>query len=226
LALGVACAATWSQDPKQALQQRLAEVKQTLAQSQAQLKSYEWVETTEVSLKGEVKKRVQNECRYGPDGKVQKTPVGGEPEENGGKKRGLKGRAVAKKVDELKEYMERFGSLIGRYVPPEAQLMQQAFQAGTVSIDRPAEGSVAALVFNDYIKPGDKVKLTVDTAAKALRGYDVATYLDDPADKASLTTRFSSLADGTNYLEETVLVSESKKLQIKTVNFGHRKTGQ
>ena len=62
---------------KQALQQRLAEVKQSMAENQARLKQYAWVETTEISLKGEVKKREQKNCTYGSDGKVQKISVGG-----------------------------------------------------------------------------------------------------------------------------------------------------
>jgi hypothetical protein len=41
---------------KQAVQERLAELKQSIAANQAKLRTYEWVATTEVSLKGEVKK--------------------------------------------------------------------------------------------------------------------------------------------------------------------------
>jgi hypothetical protein len=83
IAIVVSGSLLWSQDQKQVIQQRIGEFKQTLAQSQAQMRTYQWVETTEISLKGEVKKREQNECRYGPDGKVQKTPVGGAQGEGG-----------------------------------------------------------------------------------------------------------------------------------------------
>jgi hypothetical protein len=37
----------------QTVDQRVAAIKQSLAQSQAALKTYEWIETTVVSLKGE-----------------------------------------------------------------------------------------------------------------------------------------------------------------------------
>jgi hypothetical protein len=49
------------------------------------LRSYTWIEKTEVSLKGEVKNTSLQSCRYGPDGKVQKTPLSApaEPEEQG-----------------------------------------------------------------------------------------------------------------------------------------------
>ena len=70
--------AAFSQDSgpgKAALHQRVGEIKNSIAKNQAQLKQYAWTETTQISLKGEVKKVDQNACSYGPDGKVQKTPV-------------------------------------------------------------------------------------------------------------------------------------------------------
>ena len=42
---------------KQQLQQRLGELKQTMAKDKASLATYAWVETTEISMKGEVKSR-------------------------------------------------------------------------------------------------------------------------------------------------------------------------
>jgi hypothetical protein len=214
-----ALAQAWSQDPKQALQQRLAEIKQSMAQNQAQLRQYSWTETTEISLKGEAKKREQNECRYGPDGKVVKTPIG-EPAEPKKAPRGLKGRVVKNKIEDMKEYMDRVGSLVRRYIPPDPQAMQAAFQAGKASL---TPGPVASLVFSDYAKPGDKVTLAFDTAAKKLKSFQVATYLDEPADTVSLVANFSSLADGTSYLEQSVLDAKAKEIQIKTANFGHKK---
>ena len=54
----------------QDLQQRLAAVKQSVAANQQALRSYTWLEKTELSLKGEVKATKVDSCRYGPDGKV------------------------------------------------------------------------------------------------------------------------------------------------------------
>src|SRR5882672_2655756 len=46
-------------------QDRAAAIKQSLAQNQAALRQYTWIETTEISLKGEVKKQEQKQCSYG-----------------------------------------------------------------------------------------------------------------------------------------------------------------
>jgi hypothetical protein len=70
-------------DAASAKQEKVAALKESLAQNQASLKTYSWTETPQISLKGEVKKQEQKQCQYGPDGKVQKTPVpGAEPRQN------------------------------------------------------------------------------------------------------------------------------------------------
>ena len=61
------------------LQQKLAAVKQSVAQNQQKLHQYQWTETTQLTLKGEPKPPKTLQCQYGPDGKVQKTPVGSPP---------------------------------------------------------------------------------------------------------------------------------------------------
>jgi hypothetical protein len=65
-------------------------------------------------------------------------------------------------------------------------------------------------VFRDYAKAGDTVKLSFDTAAKKIRGYDVNTYLDAPEDVVTLKVAFDSLPDGTNYVAQTVLDATAK----------------
>jgi len=214
-------AAGWSQDAgaKAALQQRIGEIKQSIAQNQAQLKRYAWTETTEIAVKGEDKKRTQADCKYGPDGKVQKTPIGSAPPP--AQKRGLKGKVVAKKVGEMKEYMDRVGSLIHRYVPPDPQDMQASFQAGKATLNPGA----AQLVFTDYAKPGDKVTLTFDPATKKIRTFVVATYLDEPKDVVNLDVSFSSLPDGTSHVETTVLDATAKQIQVRTTNGEYHKAG-
>jgi hypothetical protein len=212
-------ATSGAQDQKQALQQKLAAVKQSMAENQAKLRTYAWVETTEMSLKGEVKKREQKECRFGTDGKVQKTPIGAPPEPKK-QTRGLKGKIIEKKVDEFKDYMDRFGSLVSRYVPPDPQSMQAAFQSGKAALIPPA-----SLVFTDYIKPGDKVTLSQDPTTRKFKKFNVSTYLDGPEDAVLIDVNFSSLADGTNHVEQVILASAKKQLQIKTTNFDYKKAG-
>lgn len=210
---------------KQALQERLAELKQSIAANKAKLRTYQWLETTEISLKGEVKKREQKECRYGPDGEVQKTPIGDAGGEAKKAPRGLKGRIVEKKVDELKDYMTRVGGLISRYVPPDPQKMQASYQAGKGNLDL-ASGGIASLTFQDYAKPGDKVIFAFNREAKKLQSYTVNTYLDSPQDVVNLKAEFSTLPDGTNHVSHTLLNAAAKQIEVNTTNSTYRPAGQ
>ena len=83
---------------KAAMQAKVAELKQSLAANQKALQQYTWTETTEISMKGEVKKTERKECRYGTDGKVIKTDMDdGAPQQaqssqgGGGGRRGGRG---------------------------------------------------------------------------------------------------------------------------------------
>ena len=96
--------------------EKLAAAKEAAAKNAQAMRSYTWLEKTELSLKGEVKNTKVDSCRYGPDGKVQKTPVVTPPPAE--KKRGLKGKIVAKKTGEMKEELESAAALVHRYVPP------------------------------------------------------------------------------------------------------------
>jgi len=198
------------------LHQRLGAVKQSIAENQARLKQYTWTETTETSLKGEEKKRTQADCVYGPEGKTEKTPVGNPAPPPS--RRGIKGKIVANKIEDMKDYMDRVASLVQRYVPPNAQSMQEAFAKGNAQLS-----SAGALVFHDYFKPGDNLTITFDLATKKVVSFAVATYLDQPKDVVTVDARFSSLPDGTNFLEESVLNATAKQIQIKKTNSGYHK---
>jgi len=203
------------------LQQRLAAVKQSAAANQQQLRQYQWVETTQLTVKGDPKPPKQSLCQYGPDGTVQKTPLGPPPEPPSGRR--MKQRLIEKKTEEMQQYMGQVKSLLGMYVPPDPQKMGQAYQAGKVSLNA-ADGGVN-LVFADYAQRGDQMTLFFDTAARKIRSVNVNTYMDNPKDGVTLTVQMASLPDGTNYAQQTVLDATAKKLQVTTTNSNYQKRG-
>ena len=207
-----------SQDQKQLLQEKVAAFKQATAENQKALRQYTWIEDTQLSLKGEVKSTKIESCRYGPDGKVQKTPLSAPPEKK--EARGLKKRVVEKKTDEMKDYMERVVSLIQRYVPPQPELIKANVAGGDASFS-PQPGGIQ-LQFKNFVKSGDLVSFTVDTAAKAIRQVKIDTYLDDAdKDKVALAVDYLTLPDGTNYAASKKLDVAAKKIvvAITTKNF-------
>jgi len=215
-----------TQDPaaKEQMQAKIADIKASLAMNQQALRQYTWMETTEISLKGEVKSKTQNSCNYGPDGKVVKKLVSAPPEKKEAP-RGLKGKIVENKVDDLKDYMESTAGLIKLYLPPDPAKMQAAFQAGRAQLTQPSAGK-AMLTFTDYALKGDKFSLTFDTAGKKIVSVNVHSYLEKPDDVVTLTADFTSLPEGINYLSKSVLDATAKKVQVKTTNAGYKKAGQ
>jgi hypothetical protein len=214
--------------------ERAAAVKEALAQNQAALKQYTWIETTDVSLKGEVKKHEQKQCSYGADGKVVKTPMAGaapaapkEKEKGGGGRRGggrVKESIVENKVEDLKEYMEKVVALVHQYVPPDPQKIKAAESAGNVAAS-PGTG-VTTLTVKSYAKPGDALAIGFDPAAKKLSSYSVTSYVEKPKDDdVTLNVMFGRLADGTSYPQEIVMVVKAKNIQVKITNSGHKKAG-
>ena len=201
------------------LQQRLTAVKQSVAENQQRLRQYQWVETTQLSLKGDAKPPTQDMCQYGPDGTVQKTPMGPPPQPPSGRR--VKQRIIERKTEEMQQYMGQVKSLLGMYVPPDPQKMGQAYQAGKVSLN-PTGGGVN-LVFTDYAQPGDQMTLFLDTAARKIRSVNVNTYMDEPKDGVTLTVQMASLPDGTNYARQTVLDAAAKKLQVMKTNSNYQK---
>jgi hypothetical protein len=204
----------------QDLQQKLAAAMQSAAQNQQALRSYGWVEKVELSLKGEVKNTTVNSCRYGPDGKLQKTAVVEPPPPQ--KKRGLRGRVIEKKTGEMKAELEAAAALVHQYVPPDPGLMQVVVNAGGASLAQAGPG-VVVLKFAGYVKPNDSLALTFESAVKSLRQMDVATYLDDPQSPVTLRVSLQSLPDGTSYPGSVVLGIPASQIQVRITNSSYQK---
>jgi len=210
-------------------QEQIAALKQSLAANQAALRQYSWIETTTISLKGEVKKQEQKRCYYGADGKVQKEPVPGaapasQPQQSGGGRGGrLKKKIVENKVDDLKDYMERTAALVHSYVPSDSSRIQAAQSAGHVSVEPASPGAVKVTIA-DYLKAGDALAIGLDTAAKKLTALDVRSYVDKPKDDdVTMNVTFGRLEDGTSYPQQIMLDVTAKKVQVKVVNSGYKK---
>ena len=209
----------FAQNPE--VQQKLAAVKEAAAQNKQKLRHYQWIETTQLTLKGDPKPPTRNSCLYGPDGKVQKTMIGAPPEQPSGGR--MKQKVIAKKKAEMKDYMQDVKAVLGMYVPPDPQKMQAAFQAGKVSLN-PVPGAVN-LVFADYAQPGDKLTLTFDSATKKIISLNINTYMGQEKDVVTLQVQMASLADGTNYEQQTVLNATAKQLVVTTTNSDYQKLG-
>jgi len=138
------------------------------------------------------------------------------------KKRGLRGKVVAKKTGEMKEELESAAALAHGYVPPAPEKLQAVVAAGKVSLSQAGAGAVA-IRFPDYEKSGDSLTLTFDSEVKALRQVAVDTWLDEPANPVTLEVSFQSMPDGINYAATTVLKIPAKQIEVRIENSNYQK---
>ena len=209
--------------------QIVAGLKQNLADSQKKLRTYEWTETTAISLKGEEKTRKQQRVLYGADGKLIKTPIGAapapKPEPSGGRGGRLKQKVVENKKDEIQDYMEKAVALIHKYVPPAPALIQKAKDAKTMTVKPPQDGKVR-VEFKDFVQKADLMGIDVDAKALQLLGLNVATYLEKAEDAVTLDVRYATLPDGTSYVAKTTLDAKAKNITVTIENAGHKPVGK
>jgi hypothetical protein len=201
--------------------ERVGALKQSLAASAANLRRYEWIEITTISLNGEEKAKTQVRCYHGADGVKQEVPVTAPPEPE--KKRGLRGRIIENKKAELTDYMKQAVALVKSYVPPAPERIQAVKDAGKVSITPVEPGKRVRLDFKDYLKAGDTLSVEVNPADNRLLGLKINTWLEDAGDLVSLDVRLGTLDDGTTYPQAISLDASSKALKVDVANSGYLK---
>jgi len=203
--------------------ERIAALKQNLAQSQKAVRQYEWIETTMISLKGEEKARTQKRCYYGADGKLVKIDMGDKAAASSGGGGGGRGgrmaaRVIENKKDDMKEYMAQATALIQKYVPPNAEDMQKAKERMKVE---PGADRVR-LTFTDYLLPGDRMTIEVDPKSNQLMGLSVASYIDKKEDTVTLGVAMGTLTGGITYTSETTLDAAAKNIRVVVENSGYK----
>ncbi len=201
--------------------ERIAAIKANLVQSATNLRQYQWTETQVVNFKGEDKSNTQKTCYYGADGKVVKTPVAPPAEEKG--KRGVRGKIVENKKEEISAYMQSAIALVKSYVPPDPAKLQAAKDAGKVSMTVLDPGKRARIDIKDYEKPGDNLGVEIDMTTNQILGLNVASYLADAKDAVTLNVKMATLPDGTGYPGTIVLDGTAQKIKVTVSNSGYVK---
>jgi hypothetical protein len=211
-----------AQNPE--MRQRVAEVKESMAVNKQLLAQYTWMEQDVISIKGEEKKEELYNVQLGPNGKPQKTPV--DPtsvSDDDRRRRGLRGRIVEKKTEEFKEYGEQIKTLVQQYVPPDKDMLQQAYQQGNVMMG-PMGGAPGEyrLVISNYVKQGDNMTLVMNKAQKSLVSLSIATYLNDPSDAVKVNVQFAKIPNGPNHVTTETIDGVSKQLTITVQNSNYQ----
>jgi hypothetical protein len=202
------------------LQQHVTDIKQSMAKNKQALASYSWNEQVTISLKGEQKKQEHFQVRLGPDFKPEKTSLDPPADPPSGGR--LKKHVIAKKTEEYKEYADQMKALAQQYVPPDKDLLEQAYTQGNISLGPTGSPNEIQLILHNYLKSGDSMTLVFDKTQKELLRIQIASYMDDPKDAMNLTVQFDRLPDGTNHVSNLVIDGVSKQLNIAIQNANYQ----
>jgi hypothetical protein len=203
------------------VQERVAALKNSMIASQQDLRTYQWVETTTVLVKGEQKSYKEESCYYGADGSLQKIPIASSAPPK--KKFGLRGAIQESKTEEMTDTMKQATALVKSYLPPNPALLDQAVKMGNVSIEMLQPGQVVRLDFKNYKLPGDVFSITLNIQTNRLLGINVSTYMGDPSKPVSMAAQMATLVDGATYTSRTELEVPSLNIEVDVVNTGYRK---
>ena len=206
------------------MQETVGMIKKNLTDSKEKIKSYEWIETTTTFYKGEQKSLKQNQCYYSVDGKLTKVETGGSAQAKA--PGGLKGKIVAKKKEDMADYIKAAIDKIQTYLPPDPGKIQQIYSAGNTTIQVLEPGKKFKLNFPDYNEKGDMLSISVDKANQKIMALDVSTSVDDPGQKVVFNITYSDLPDGTQYAGSTTLDAQAKEVKIVIENSGFKKAAK
>lgn len=206
------------------LQQKAAEVRESVAANKRALSQYTWQEQQIVSIKGQVKKQQLFQVHLGSGGQPEKVPLGPPPEQtepSGGR---LKRHIVEKKTEEYKDYAQQLAELAQSYTHPEPGKFQQAFEQGNVMIGSAGAPGEVKLVIHNYVKPNDTVTMVFNSTERAIQSLQISSYLEKPGDAVEISARFARLPDGTNHVATMLVDGVSKKLTVNIQNSNYAKS--
>lgn len=212
-----------AQNPE--LRERVAEIKQAMAQNKAELARYTWQEQQTISIKGDVKKQSLFLVRLGPDGKPQKQSLGSPDQQqasSGGRQRGLKHRVVEKKKEEFEDYAQQIAQLAQGYLQPDPGRLQQLFEQGNISLASAGAPGEVRLTIQNYQKPGDSVTLIFNRAQKMLQSLQISSYLNDTSDAVTIAAQFSRLANGPSHVSDVQVNGVKKQLLVQMQNSNYQ----
>ncbi|HTV59834.1 MAG TPA: hypothetical protein VMJ93_13270 [Verrucomicrobiae bacterium] len=207
-----------------ALQQRVGELKDSIAKNKLALAQYTWTEQLTIILKGQTKKTEHFQVRIGPDGKQQKTSLDSPPQAAPAPHGRLRQRIVEEKKEEYKDYADQMKALAQQYIPPDKDAIQSAYSKGNASFS-PGSGVPGdiSIVIKNYVKPNDSMTIVFNKDRKQISAIRIASYMDDPTDAMNLSVEFADLPDGTSHVSSVVIEGVRKQLTIQTQNSNYRK---
>ena len=211
----------------ESLQQKVQQIQMTMARNEQQLHSYQWVESTTLTVKTRSIPMKQSLCRYAADGTLVKTALGTSVQQESGPRGGPFKQIAEAKKKKIQDEVEQIQSLVQTYLPFNPEKIQEVLRAGKVFFEHDGTNS-DAVILAGYAKSGDQLRISLNQTTKQVERISIKTYLDAPEDDlatdvavdvaVAVDVHFAVLPDGTVYPMLMSIEAPSKKLSITTAN--------
>jgi hypothetical protein len=196
--------------------QRVPVLLQADSANTAALHKYTWLESTNVTVNGEVKATKVESCEYATEG--ASTPECTVISQTNEKPSGgfFRRRAAERRIKEMNAYMDSVKVLMEMYIPASGPKILQAANVGNISVAKNPSNSTAKVVISSYAQQGDAVTLIVTDPTENLQSGSIKTWLNDPSHAVTLHVTFARLPDRTTYPQTKVLAAKDKGIVITT----------
>ena len=217
----LAVVAQTSSPQAESLQQKVQQIQTAMAANEQQLHSYQWVESTTVTVKAKSISTEQSLCRFAADGTVVKTDSATSVQRESGRRGGPFKHIVEAKKEKIQDQVEQIQSLVQTYLPFNPEKITEMLRAGKVFFEHDGTNS-EAVILADYAKSGDQLRISLNQTTKQVDRISIKTYLDAPEDgvdvDVAVDVHCAILPDGTVYPALVSIEAPSKKLSITTAN--------
>jgi len=199
--------------------------------NKAALREYSWKRRTEFKLKGESKKVTLEQIRYDIDGALQKTPIGGAPDQpqpqqpSGGGRRGgrLKQRVVENKKEEFAENMKSLAQLVASYAQLPQDKLAAFAQSATIGKGEGAQAGTVRIQGSNVLVEGDSLSIWIDPASNMMRRVEIETLHEKKPVK--VVSEYVTLDRGPTYQARALLTVPEKQVELTVENFEYQHVG-
>jgi len=204
-------------------QQQLSSLMSGMAANARQLKQYTFKQRTEIYYKGDLKTAKLDEVHYNSNGERVVIPLHEEKAESKARPRlpgfGLVARKIENKQEETKQYVERLMFLTSRYLNSDPAKLQAAI--GKADVNKSFGNSLVRIQMYDYVKAGDMMTMTLDSATNRPIKTEVETTLD--GGPVSIVLTFDQIrGDGPSYPGKATVRSDAEELEVRILTYDYR----
>ena len=194
-----------------------------MAGNARQLKQYTFKQRVETYYQSELKNARTAEVHYSPSGERIVIPLDEQSATQADdRRRGPGARLIAKKIEskqiETKEYVQRLMFLTDRYLSSDPTKLQSAMQAADIT--RKGSTGQINVAMRNYVKDGDSMTMSFDSASNRPTETVITTSLDD--DDVVIVLTFDQIHQGPSYTVKTVVRAEAKQLEVRVFTYEYR----